>query len=122
MQCVMTPDWQLDELRARRNERLAELEAQRQQTWAAYNRAAAALSTPVLADNTLPAPAACTGCDKVPEDGSLVPWSGDRLCVDCVDFQLDLMAKTLLADMAETDLIEDETPLVPAAVWEAVTS
>jgi hypothetical protein len=37
----------------------------------------------------------CTSCGGVPEDGDLVPWSGERLCWPCTDTQLDLMAKAV---------------------------
>lgn len=38
----------------------------------------------------------CTGCETpAPE---LIPWSGERLCWDCVDTQLDLLAKAILED------------------------
>jgi hypothetical protein len=40
----------------------------------------------------------CTGCET--STGPLVPWSGERLCLDCVDTQLDLMAKALIEDAA----------------------
>lgn len=32
----------------------------------------------------------CTGCEA--ETGELVPWAGERLCWNCTDLQLDLMA------------------------------
>lgn len=35
----------------------------------------------------------CTGCEQL--SCELVPWSGERLCWDCTDLQLDLMAKAL---------------------------
>lgn len=35
----------------------------------------------------------CTGCEQGTTE--LVPWSGERLCWDCTDLQLDLMAKAL---------------------------
>jgi hypothetical protein len=74
------PDWQLDELRARRNQRLAEAENLRQEAWADYNRALEALSR-------------CTMCER--SGGDLVPWSGERLCWDCTDKQLDLLAMAM---------------------------
>lgn len=37
----------------------------------------------------------CTGCEQVPADGDLVPWSGERLCWNCADAQLDLLAKAV---------------------------
>ena len=33
---------------------------------------------------------ACTGCGST--TGMLVPWAGERLCMDCTDTQLDLLA------------------------------
>jgi hypothetical protein len=50
-----------------------------------------------LASETLPRNV-CTGC-KRGTDGDLVPWSGQRLCWDCTDLQLDLMAKAVLEEM-----------------------
>lgn len=38
----------------------------------------------------------CTGCGT--QSPELVPWSGQRLCWDCADFQLDLVASAILAD------------------------
>jgi hypothetical protein len=35
----------------------------------------------------------CTQCER---DVAEVPWSGERLCWDCADIQLDLMARALL--------------------------
>lgn len=40
--------WQLDALRARRDRRLAENTRQRRAIWADYNRAVAAISTPLV--------------------------------------------------------------------------
>ena len=39
------------------------------------------------------APGLCTGCE-VPA-AELLPWSGERLCMGCVDLQLDLLAKAV---------------------------
>lgn len=36
---------------------------------------------------------ACTGCEKLTAER--IPWSGERLCWDCTDLQLDLLAKAL---------------------------
>ena len=35
----------------------------------------------------------CTGCEK--HAGFLVPWAGESLCLDCTDYQLDLLALAL---------------------------
>jgi hypothetical protein len=48
-------------------------------------------------DQFLPAARICTGCDREVY-GDLVPWSGERLCWDCTDLQLDLLAAALLED------------------------
>jgi hypothetical protein len=39
----------------------------------------------------------CTGCEA--STGPLVPWAGERLCLACVDLQLDLTAKALMEDL-----------------------
>jgi len=39
----------------------------------------------------------CTGCER--NASELVPWSGEQLCWDCVDTQLDLMAKAVSEEM-----------------------
>lgn len=41
-------EWQLDLLRQRRDDRLAELDRQHDKIWDDYNRAVAALSTPLV--------------------------------------------------------------------------
>lgn len=41
----------------------------------------------------------CTGCEKAVDKGDLIPWSGQRLCWDCMDFQLDLLAKAVSDDV-----------------------
>jgi hypothetical protein len=42
------------------------------------------------------APGSCTGCGG--EADELIPWSGQRLCWNCTDAQLDLIAKAVLED------------------------
>jgi hypothetical protein len=42
------------------------------------------------------APGRCTGCEAPAEE--LIPWSGERLCWDCTDTQMDLLAKVLLEE------------------------
>jgi hypothetical protein len=42
----------------------------------------------------------CTGCGQM--TCQLVPWSGQRLCWDCTDTQLDLMAKAVTEDALVT--------------------
>ena len=45
-------------------------------------------------------PAPLGPCTRDPEHGQAeVPWSGERLCWDCADHELDLMAKALQAEM-----------------------
>jgi hypothetical protein len=39
------------------------------------------------------APGTCTGCETPAAE--LLPWSGERLCVNCADIQLDLLAKAV---------------------------
>lgn len=45
----------------------------------------------------------CTLCET--ESAELVPWSGDRLCMGCVDLQLDLLAKAVQADAPVTVMV-----------------
>jgi hypothetical protein len=42
------------------------------------------------------APGTCTSCGTPSPE--LIPWSGERLCWECTDLQLDLLAKAVQED------------------------
>lgn len=45
----------------------------------------------------------CTLCEN--ESAELIPWSGERLCMGCVDLQLNLLAKAVQEDTPVTVMV-----------------
>lgn len=42
----------------------------------------------------------CTLCGKL-ADSALIPWGSERICLNCADEQIDLMATAILIEAAE---------------------
>lgn len=59
----------------------------------------------------------CTMCEA--SSYELLPWSGERICWDCFDHQLDLMAKAIREAGAEAFLVFGENVPEPFEAVEA---